>query len=42
MEMVAGDFKTQELKDFWGTDQHIDLVKQSYETICTNCASALF
>jgi MoaA/NifB/PqqE/SkfB family radical SAM enzyme len=42
MEMQVGDFKTQELKDFWGTEEHIKVVKESYETICRNCASAIF
>jgi hypothetical protein len=40
--MQVGDFKTQELKDFWGTEEHIKVVKESYETICRNCASAIF
>jgi radical SAM protein with 4Fe4S-binding SPASM domain len=37
-----GNFKTQQLRDFWGKEEHIEKVKQSYETICKNCASALF
>jgi MoaA/NifB/PqqE/SkfB family radical SAM enzyme len=42
MEVQFGDFKTQELKDFWGTEYHQQKVQESYETICRNCASALF
>ena len=42
MTIVSGDFKTQELSDFWGKEQHIELVKKSYETICKTCASAIF
>ena len=42
MEIQFGDFKTQELKDFWGTEYHQQKVQESYHTICRNCASALF
>jgi hypothetical protein len=42
MEMQVGDFKTQELRDFWGTDEHVEMIKKSYETICRGCASAIF
>ncbi len=42
MEMQFGDFKTQELRDFWGTDEHVKMVENSYETICRGCASAIF
>lgn len=42
MEIKFGDFKTQNLKDFWGTEDHINKIKQSYETICTDCAAAKF
>jgi MoaA/NifB/PqqE/SkfB family radical SAM enzyme len=42
MEIIIGDFKTQELKDFWGNENHIQQVEKSYETICRNCASAIF
>jgi MoaA/NifB/PqqE/SkfB family radical SAM enzyme len=37
-----GNFKTQELRDFWGNEEHIQKIKTSYETICRNCASAVF
>jgi hypothetical protein len=37
-----GNFKTQELRDFWGKDEHIAKVQESYDTICRNCASAIF
>jgi hypothetical protein len=42
MEIVIGDFKSQELSDFWGNEEHVELVKKSYETICRTCASAIF
>ena len=42
MEVQFGDFKTQQLSDFWGTEEHIKKVEESYETICRSCASALF
>lgn len=42
MEVVVGDFKTQELKEFWGNDFHVEKIAQSYKTICTGCASAVF
>jgi hypothetical protein len=32
----------QELKDFWGKEEHQQKVQQSYDTICRGCASALF
>jgi hypothetical protein len=41
-EYVIGDFKTQELRDFWGKEEHLKLIKKAYQTICVNCASALF
>ena len=37
-----GDFQTQKLSDFWGKEDHVNKILQSYETICTNCASAIF
>jgi hypothetical protein len=42
MEVQFGDFKTQELKDFWGSGEHQRKVQESYDTICRGCASALF
>lgn len=42
MEVQFGDFKTQKLADFWGKDEHIQKVQESYETICRNCAAAVF
>lgn len=42
MDVVVGDFKTQELRDFWGKEEHIRLIAESYETICRTCASAHF
>lgn len=42
MEVQFGDFKTQELRDFWGNEYHQQKVQESYDTICRNCASALF
>jgi MoaA/NifB/PqqE/SkfB family radical SAM enzyme len=37
-----GNLQTQELRDFWGNEEHIQKIKQSYETICRSCASAVF
>jgi radical SAM protein with 4Fe4S-binding SPASM domain len=42
MEMQVGDFKNNELSDFWGNDEHVEMIKKSYETICRGCASAIF
>lgn len=42
MEIQFGDFKTQTLRDFWGSDEHIAKIEESYNTICKNCASAIF
>ena len=42
MEVQFGDFKTQELKDFWGSDDHIKKIEESYQTICKECVSAIF
>lgn len=42
MEIVVGDFKTQELREFWGNEEHIEKIQKSYDTICRNCASAKF
>lgn len=42
MSIVMGDFKTQTLRDFWGKDEHIAKIQESYDTICRNCASARF
>jgi len=41
-EFKFGNFKTQKLRDFWGTEEHINVVKKSYETICQGCASARY
>ena len=42
MEIKFGDFKTQKLRDFWGDENHVQKIKQSYDTICTDCAAAKF
>lgn len=42
MEVVIGDFQTQELNEFWGSERHIAKIAESYKTICTGCASAIF
>lgn len=41
-EFKFGNFKTQKLKDFWGSDEHINTIKKSYETICQGCAQAAY
>jgi sulfatase maturation enzyme AslB (radical SAM superfamily) len=42
MEHVAGDLSTQELSDFWGKIEHQEMIQNSYDTICRNCASAIY
>ena len=42
MEVQFGDFKTQELSDFWGKDEHKRKIQESFDTICRGCASAVF
>lgn len=42
MEMKFGDFKTQSLRDFWGKEDHINTIINSYQGMCVNCASAQF
>lgn len=42
MEVVFGDFKTQTLRDFWGTDEHVAKIQTAYDTKCRGCASAIF
>jgi MoaA/NifB/PqqE/SkfB family radical SAM enzyme len=42
MEVQFGDFKTQKLDEFWGREEHINKIEESYNTICRNCASAIF
>jgi len=41
-EFKFGNFKDQNLRDFWGSDNHINIIKKSYETICQSCASARY
>jgi MoaA/NifB/PqqE/SkfB family radical SAM enzyme len=42
MDVKFGDFKTQNLKDFWLSDYHVEQIDKSYNTICKSCASAKF
>jgi hypothetical protein len=42
MDVVVGDFTTNELSDFWGTIEHQQKIQNSYDTICRSCASAIF
>jgi len=42
MEVVIGNFKQQELSDFWGKDEHIIKIQESYDSICRNCAAAIY
>jgi len=42
MEVVIGDLSKQRLRDFWGNENHIQKIKESYEGMCTVCASARF
>lgn len=41
-EHKIGSFKTHELRDFWGTPEHLEKIKLAYDTICRDCASAIF
>jgi len=41
-DFIFGNFKTQELADFWGNDEHIAKIEHSYKTICKNCSYAIF
>lgn len=41
-EYIIGDFKTQELRDFWGKEEHLKKINDAYQTICRVCASAIF
>ena len=41
-EFKFGNFKDQNLRDFWGNDNHVNVIKKSYETICQSCASARY
>jgi MoaA/NifB/PqqE/SkfB family radical SAM enzyme len=42
MEITFGDFNTQELKDFWGLEDHQEKIKQSYQTVCSKCSEAIY
>jgi hypothetical protein len=42
MEIQFGDFKTQELKDFWGKYYHQEKIQESFDTICKKCVHAVF
>lgn len=42
MEIQFGDFKTQELKDFWGSEYHINKLEESFDGICKNCLHAVY
>ena len=42
MEIIVGNLRIQELSDFWGNDKHIQMIEDSYNSICRNCASAKF
>ena len=42
METTFGDFKSQNLNDFWLTDKHAEIIDYSYKTICKGCNAAQF
>jgi hypothetical protein len=42
MEVVVGNFKEQQLSDFWGKEDHIIKIQESYDSICRNCAAAIY
>jgi hypothetical protein len=37
-----GSFKTQELADFWGKENHEELIQKAFDTFCKNCSTAIF
>lgn len=37
-----GNFKTQELRDFWGGEEHIKKIEDAFENICRKCSAAIF
>jgi len=42
MQYVIGDFNTTRLRDFWGSEHHVDRILSAYRSICRNCDSARF
>lgn len=42
MEIQFGDLSTQSIRDFWGSDNHIEKIQLAYDTMCRNCANAIF
>ncbi len=41
-EYKIGSLKNQSLADFWGKEEHFQLIKKSYENICKNCTAAIY
>lgn len=42
MENTFGNFNTQELNDFWGSEEHQEKIKALYQTVCTKCSEAYY
>lgn len=42
MEETFGNFNTQELQDFWGSEQHQEKIKSLYQTVCSRCSEAYY
>jgi radical SAM protein with 4Fe4S-binding SPASM domain len=42
MEYKFGDFKTMELKEFWNSEEHRNIMKKAGETLCKKCIHAVF
>lgn len=41
-EHKYGSFKTQSLRDMWGSDEHVSMIENALGTICTKCTAAKF
>lgn len=42
MEYKFGDFKNNSLKEFWGSQNHIENIEKAYKGICTTCVYGVF
>lgn len=40
MTHEIGDLSTSSLRDFWGSDGHVDMIDKAFNDICTKCSSA--
>ena len=42
MGTVFGSFEKGNLRDFWVTEKHAEVIQHSYDTMCRTCTSAKF